>query len=111
PHVVHSYGDGNDLLHVDRHLLHDLGGGAALVQLRMRGLAVRNPDLTFATVDHVVTTDPESGSKSKHSWALNLIDSLRNEAVHAGIRLHDVGESGQGIVHVAAPEIGFTLPG
>ena len=54
-HVVADLGEGAALLHVDRHLVHDLGGGAAhRSELQRRGLPVRNPELTFATPDHVV---------------------------------------------------------
>ncbi len=109
-HVVEDLGDGTHLLHVDRHLLHDLGGGAALRELAGRGLAVRNPELTFATPDHAVSTAP-GRTGSTHDWARVLIDGLRLETKKAGIRLFDVGGDAQGIVHVIAPELGVTLPG
>ena len=109
-HVVADLGGGVALLHIDRHLQHDLGGGRSLESLRKRGLKVRNPELTFATADHVVETEP--GVKgSRHDWAIKLLDSLRTETKAAGVRLFDVGEDGQGIVHVVAPELGITLPG
>jgi len=109
-HVVADLGGGVALLHIDRHLQHDLGGGRSLKTLRERGLKVRNPELTFATADHVIETEP--GVKgSRHDWAIKLLDSLRTETRAAGVRLFDVGEDGQGIVHVVAPELGITLPG
>ena len=57
-HVVADLGDGWSLLHIDRHLLHDLSGGRALAELEARGLTVRHPELAFATPDHAVSSAP-----------------------------------------------------
>jgi 3-isopropylmalate/(R)-2-methylmalate dehydratase large subunit len=109
-HVVDQLAPGVDLLHVDRHLLHDLGCGEALREVAARGLKVRNPELCFATPDHLVETRPgRTGGIAP--WADHVIDSLRLQARHAGIRLFDVGQEGQGIVHVMGPEVGASLPG
>jgi 3-isopropylmalate/(R)-2-methylmalate dehydratase large subunit len=109
-HVVEALAPGIDLLHIDRHLLHDLGGGEAIAQLLRRGLAVRHPELTFATPDHIVETTPgRTGGNAP--WADDLIALLREQTGAAGVRLYDVGQEGQGIVHVTAPELGLTLPG
>jgi len=109
-HVVADLGGGFQLLHVDRHLQHDLGGGKALAELGERDLRVRNPELTFATADHVVSTLP-GRTGGAHDWANVLVDSLRLETRRSGIRMFDVGEDGQGIVHVIGAELGLTLPG
>jgi 3-isopropylmalate/(R)-2-methylmalate dehydratase large subunit len=109
-HVVDALGPGIDLLHVDRHLLHDLGGGDAIAQLLRRGLPVRQPELTFATPDHVVETRPgRTGGLAQ--WADDLIQRLREQTTMTGVRLYDVGQDGQGIVHVIGPELGISLPG
>ena len=109
-HVVDTLAPGIDLLHIDRHLLHDLGGGDAIAQLLRRGLPVRHPELTFATPDHVVETRPgRSGGIAP--WADDLIARLREQTALAGVRLFDVGQEGQGIVHVIGPELGLSLPG
>jgi 3-isopropylmalate/(R)-2-methylmalate dehydratase large subunit len=55
-HVIAHIGEGTDLLHVDRHLLHDLGGSRGLLDLKSRNLSVHNPELTFATPDHAIST-------------------------------------------------------
>ena len=109
-HVVADLGDGWSLLHIDRHLLHDLSGTAGLFALSKKGLAVVNPELAFATADHAVSTAPgrtgttfEGGAKL---WA-----GLKQLSQLAGIRYFELGELGQGIVHVMAPELGITLPG
>ena len=109
-HVVADLGGGVDLLHVDRHLLHDLGGGKALAEIGARGLQVRNPELTFATADHVISSAP-GRTGGAHDWAQVLVDSLRLETRKAGVRLFDVGDAAQGIVHVIAPELGLSQPG
>ena len=56
-HVVADLGEGFALLHVDRHVLADFNGNA-FTHLARRGIAVRHPELTFATPDHSVSTDP-----------------------------------------------------
>lgn len=109
-HVIANLGDGVDLLHVDRHLVHDLGGQPAFEALQQRGLPVRNPELTFATPDHLVSSAP-GRTGSEHDWAQRYITSLREGSRRHGIRLFDVDEPGQGIVHVIGPELGLTLPG
>ena len=105
-----DYGDGSALLHVDRHLLHDLGGSAAFQELEERGLPVHSAELTFATPDHLVSSQP-GRTGSPHDWALKLIDGLRKGSLSRGIRLFDVNQPGNGIVHVIGPELGLTLPG
>lgn len=109
-HVVDQLAPGIDLLHIDRHLLHDLGGGDAIGGLLQRGLPVRQPELTFATPDHVVETRPgRTGGMAP--WANDLVAKLREQTSIAGVRLYDVGQDGQGIVHVIGPELGISLPG
>jgi len=109
-HVVDDLGNGVFLLHVDRHLMHDLSGQRGQLELKKRGLRMRNPGLTLGSMDHVVSTVP--GAKGGNApWADKLINVFRTESREAGVRLYDIGEDGQGIVHVIGPETGFTLPG
>jgi len=109
-HVVVDFGDGSALLHVDRHLVHDLGGPPAFSDLERRGLPVLSPELTFSTPDHVVSSAPDR-TGSEHRWAEGLIAGLREGSRKRGIRLFDVNQPGHGIVHVIGPELGLTLPG
>ena len=109
-HVVASLGDGADLLHVDRHLLHDLGAPRGLLDLKARGYRLRNPELTFATAEHAVSTATGRHADSNPQSA-RLMRDLRAETARHGIRLFDLGEEGQGIVHVIGPELGLSLPG
>jgi 3-isopropylmalate/(R)-2-methylmalate dehydratase large subunit len=108
-HVVSDLGDGFHLLYVDRHLLHDLGGPGGLAAVRARGLPVRNPALTFATPDHAISSAP--GRVGTTETGTRLLEGLRKGTAAAGVRLFDVGQPGQGIVHVIGPELGLTLPG
>jgi 3-isopropylmalate/(R)-2-methylmalate dehydratase large subunit len=108
-HVITSLGDDTDLLHVDRHLLHDLGGSRGLIDLKSRGLAVHNPELTFATPDHAISTQRNRAGTIKTGQ--ELLAALRLETAANGIALFDIDQPGQGIVHVIGPELGLSLPG
>jgi len=110
PHVIARLRGGHELLHVDRHLVHDLSGPGALGTLRRRGLPVRNPALTFATPDHCVSTEPGRSDASSRQGGRN-IPALRERCAEQGIRLFDIDDRRQGIVHVVGPELGLTLPG
>jgi 3-isopropylmalate/(R)-2-methylmalate dehydratase large subunit len=109
-HVVADLGDGWSLLHIDRHLLHDLSGTAGLSALAQKGLAVANPELAFATPDHAVSTAPGRTGTTFGPGA-RLWAGLKELSQKTGIRYFELGEEGQGIVHVIAPELGITLPG
>jgi 3-isopropylmalate/(R)-2-methylmalate dehydratase large subunit len=106
--IAHITGD-TDLLHVDRHLLHDLGGSRGLLDLKGRNLSVHNPELTFATPDHAISTQYGRAGTSK--IGLELLAGLRTETTASGIQMFDIDEPGQGIVHVIGPELGLSLPG
>ena len=107
-HVVADLGEGFNLLHVDRHVVPDLNGNA-FIALAERGLPVRNPELTFATADHSVSTDPRGPDRMQDGNA--HVIALRQGTKEFGVTLFDIGELGHGIVHVIAPEMGIALPG
>jgi 3-isopropylmalate/(R)-2-methylmalate dehydratase large subunit len=109
-HVIRDLGGGWALLHIDRHLLHDLSGPPALMDVKRRGLKVRNPELVFATPDHAVSSAPGRTGETYPTGA-KLWTGLKALSTEAGIRLFDLGEDGQGIVHVMGPELGLVLPG
>ena len=109
-HVIDELGDGMQLLHVDRHLLHELSGQRGQLDLKQRGIRMRSPALTIGSMDHVISTLP--GAKGGNfPWADKMIESYRAESKAAGVKIYDIGQDGQGIVHVVGPELGFTLPG
>ncbi|QOZ09657.1 hypothetical protein XH96_20540 [Bradyrhizobium sp. CCBAU 51765] len=101
-HEIADLGDGFSLLHADRHLLHD-GSGPVLARLRASSRPLAQPNLCFATLDHVVSTAP--GRPATSESRSRTIASLREGVAEAGIRLFDVGRSGQGIVRVIGPEL------
>lgn len=109
-HVIRDLGDGWSLLHIDRHLLHDLSGPPAMAELGRRGLRVSNPELTFATPDHAVSSAP---GRDADTYPLGgaLFRALKDQAAAEGVRFFDLGRRGHGIVHVMAPELGLALPG
>lgn len=109
-HAVRDLGGGWTLLHVDRHVLHDLSGPIALDALHARGRAVRDPDLVFATPDHAVSSMP-GRTGTTYPPGGRLWARLREGAGREAIRFYDVGARGQGIVHVMAPELAIALPG
>lgn len=102
---------GGGLLLVDRVLLHERTGGVALQSLRARGHALAAPTQVFATIDHVVDTQPGRSARVATSFGAPFIEVTRREAHAAGIRLFDVDDAHQGIVHVISPELGIVLPG
>ena len=109
-HVIDELGDGMQLMFVDRHLLHELSGQRGQLELKERGIRTRSPALAIGSMDHVVSTVP--GAKGGNApWADKMIESFRIESRKAGIKVYDIGQDGQGIVHVVGPELGFTLPG
>ncbi|MGP1613452.1 MAG: 3-isopropylmalate dehydratase large subunit [Pollutimonas bauzanensis] len=109
-HEVALLPGGTSLLHVDRHLMHELTGVEAIRTLERRRAAIRNPGLTFATLDHVTSTRPGRRAGDE-PWSTAMVDALRRQAADKGIRLFDIDDGRQGIVHVIGPERGLTLPG
>jgi 3-isopropylmalate/(R)-2-methylmalate dehydratase large subunit len=109
-HVVHRNEGEPDLLYVDLHLVHEVTSPQAFDGLRLAGRTVRRPDLTIATMDHnVPTTDIDQPVKDPISR--QQMETLARNCAEFGIRLHSMGEPGQGIVHVIGPEQGLTQPG
>ena len=109
-HLVDVLPDGDALLHVDRHFLHDLEASPRMRRLRQRGLGVRRPDLSFATADHAVSTLAGRDADTSEVGA-RLLHDMRRLTAEQGIRLFDLDRSGSGIVHVIGPELGLSLPG
>ncbi|MCU0987063.1 MAG: 3-isopropylmalate dehydratase large subunit [Acetobacteraceae bacterium] len=109
-HRIAPAGGGQDLLHIDRILLHDLSGARALTEVAEKGYAIPNPGLAFATPDHAVSSAPGRTAETFAKGA-GGVHALRAGAAAHGIRLYDLGQDGQGIVHVMGPELGIVLPG
>lgn len=109
-HAIDALPGGDTLLHVDRHFIHDLEASSRIRRVAERGLAVRRPDLTFATPDHAISTQPGRDANTSVVGA-RLLHDMRQRTREQRIRLFDLDEPGTGIVHVVGPELGLTLPG
>ena len=108
-HVVTTLADGSTLLYIDRHLVHEVTSPQAFEGLRLSGRKVRRPELTFATMDHNVPTDDRMNIKDPISKA--QIEALTKNCKEFGVRLYDLNDQNQGIVHIIGPELGLTVPG
>ena len=109
-HVVrHAEGE-PDLLYIDLHLVHEVTSPQAFDGLRLAGRPVRRPDLTVATEDHNVPT-ANIDQPIADPISARPVEVLRENTAEFGIINFPMGDPGQGIVHVIAPEQGRTLPG
>lgn len=107
-HVVESLDAATDLVHIDRHFLHDLSGPFSMKALDDQGLECRRPEATFAIPDHGVSTAP---GRSSADGGGPLLDLLRHYCTKLGVTLFELEGEDQGIVHVTIPELGLALPG
>jgi 3-isopropylmalate/(R)-2-methylmalate dehydratase large subunit len=107
-HVVHRADGEPDLVYIDLHLVHEVTSPQAFDGLRLAGRTVRRPDLTLATEDHNV---PTTGLTIEDPVSRKQVETLRANCAEFGIRLHPMGDAGQGIVHVIGPQLGVTQPG
>jgi 3-isopropylmalate/(R)-2-methylmalate dehydratase large subunit len=113
-HVVRSAEGEPDLLFVDLHLVHEVTSPQAFDGVRAAGRTVRRPDLTLATMDHNVPTDPaQTRGDLPIADELSAVqmEALRRNCEEFGIRLFEMGSRNQGIVHIIGPELGLTQPG
>ncbi len=102
------------VLYIDLHLVHEVTSPQAFTQLRERGLKVRRPDRTMATMDHSTPTTPRNAQgiiPVTDPMAAAQLDVMRKNCSDFGIPLYDLGTSKQGIVHIIGPEQGLTQPG
>jgi len=123
-HVVAREGEVPSVLYIDLHLVHEVTSPQAFSGLRARGLRVRRPDRTVATMDHSTPTVPlrDASGAAATSPRRNLdlvpdeharaqLRTLADNCDEFGVKLHMLGTPSQGIVHVIGPELGLTQPG
>jgi 3-isopropylmalate/(R)-2-methylmalate dehydratase large subunit len=108
-HEILRRDDGESLLWVDRHYVHE-GSFHAFGKVAARGVTVAEPGLTFGVADHYVPTRGSRTSIANPELARMVRQVEENTAKH-GIKLFGIGDPRQGIVHVVGPEQGLTLPG
>ncbi len=109
-HVVAQEPGAPAVLYIDLHLVHEVTSPQAFDGLRRRGLRVRRPDRTFATIDHSVPTIRPDLTLAD-PLAAKQIRQLQQNAAEFGIQLLDLDHPQRGIVHVIGPELGLTQPG
>lgn len=109
-HQVSQLHDGESLMYVDLHLLHEINTPQAFDGLQEKKLSVMRPDRTLATEDHnVPTTSLLDLDKGTETWTQMRL--LRENCAKHGIEHLKLGASNQGITHVVAPEQGRVQPG
>jgi len=109
-HTVVEKQNGPSLIYIDRHLVHEVTSPQAFDGLRMNNRKVRRPDLTIATMDHNVPTTDRSLPILDQTSSVQ-IQTLEKNCKDFGIKLFDINNPNQGIVHVIGPQLGITLPG
>ncbi len=109
-HVVAEQPNSPAILYIDLHLVHEVTSPQAFTGLRQRGLTVRRPERTVATMDHSIPTTPLSVPIAD-PLAAAQIRQMEVNAAEFGITLHGMTGAHRGIVHVIGPELGLTQPG
>jgi len=107
-HVVAEEAGRPAVLYIDLHLVHEVTSPQAFAGLAARGLDVRRPDRTVATMDHSI---PTNGLPIVDDAARTQLRTLADNCKKFGITLYDAESEHRGIVHVIGPELGYTQPG
>jgi 3-isopropylmalate/(R)-2-methylmalate dehydratase large subunit len=109
-HVIAELDDGFDLLHVDRHYVHDVTSPQAFKTLSDRDIEVFSPELTFGSPEHSVTI-LAGRTEDSNPLSRQFVPLMRQNFAGRGMTLFDIDSPDHGIVHVIGPELGLTLPG
>jgi 3-isopropylmalate/(R)-2-methylmalate dehydratase large subunit len=109
-HLIRSLDDDRDLLFVDRHVLQETTSARAFENLVRKNRPVLHPELSVATQDHIISTEP-GRTETTNPQGRELLTLMRSNAFANRIRHFGVEDPRQGIVHVIGPELGLALPG
>ncbi len=109
-HSVRSLAGGQTQLMIGLHLIHEVTSPQAFSILRERGLTVPYPERTLATVDHIVPTDVQLRPFAD-GLAEEMMSAIEKNCRDFGIRLFNLDDKRQGVVHIVGPEQGLTQPG
>ncbi|TCR74799.1 aconitase family protein [Rhizobium sp. BK376] len=109
-HRIMSRDDGQALVFIDRHFIHDVTAPAFQV-LRDRGLKPRSPERIFGTADHYVPTHTHEMSAINDPERRTMIEALTRDAKESNITVFGLHDPRQGIVHIVGPEKGLSLLG
>jgi 3-isopropylmalate/(R)-2-methylmalate dehydratase large subunit len=101
------------VLYIDLHLVHEVTSPQAFSEIESRGLKVRRPDRTFATLDHSTPTLPAVNGERPYvsDEARRQVATLEANCARHGVELAGWGSDQRGVVHVMGPELGLTQPG
>lgn len=114
-HVVQAETpDAPAVLYIDLHLVHEVTSPQAFSEIESRGLKVRRPDRTFATLDHSTPTlsADASGERPYYTPASKAqVETLEANCARHGVSLAGWDSADRGVVHVMGPELGLTQPG
>ncbi len=111
PHEVHRFEDGTSLIYIDRIMLHERTGSIALSSMHDDNRTPMAPEMVFATIDHIIDTQARRPNLVRMPGGEIFVTEMRRLSRKMGVRLFDVDDPRQGIVHVIAPEQGIALPG
>jgi len=109
-HIVHAEDGKQTILYIDLQLVHEVTSPQAFEGLRLAGRKVRQPAKTVATPDHNVPTSDRS-LPIADDISRQQIEALRRNCSEFGVKLYDLDDVRQGVVHVIGPELGLTQPG
>lgn len=109
-HIVREEPGQPTLIYIDRHLIHEGTSPQAFAGLKAAGRKVRQPQLTFAVMDHSVSTKDRL-LPVLDADALGQFEALARNCREHGVHLFDMHSKNQGIVHIIGPELGITQPG
>ncbi len=109
-HIVREEPGQPTLIYIDRHLIHEGTSPQAFAGLKAAGRKVRRPELTFAVMDHSVSTKDRLLPVVDED-ARGQFEALAKNCEESGVRLFDMHSKNQGIVHIIGPELGITQPG
>jgi 3-isopropylmalate/(R)-2-methylmalate dehydratase large subunit len=110
-HKVASLSETHDQLFIGLHLVHEVTSPQAFAALKERGLRVKYPQCTVATVDHIVPTQSQMIRPYRDGLAEEMLQALEESTREFGIRFFGLDSERQGIVHIIGPENGLTQPG
>jgi 3-isopropylmalate/(R)-2-methylmalate dehydratase large subunit len=109
-HIVREEPGQPTLIYIDRHLIHEGTSPQAFAGLKAAGRKVRRPELTFAVMDHSVSTKDRLLPVVDED-ARGQFEALAKNCEESGVHLFDMHSKNQGIVHIIGPELGITQPG
>ncbi len=109
-HAVRTYGDGETLLYIDRHLVQEVSSPQSFAAIDAADASVRRPGAHLAVADHAVPTKRDTVTFAE-GLARRQVERLIENSDRHDLTYIPTDDDRHGIVHVIGPELGFTLPG